>query len=116
VAMWIGTQNLPNSFSLDNKTQKAVLPGTAPWATVLAETTFRSQLTNRQWRSNHERFTRLPGISGKWRIMAVYTKGSHESLTIWGQAEGVVSRPSQRSVAPGGSRFCPPNNRTVPQG
>jgi hypothetical protein len=72
VAMRIRTQNLPNSFSSDNKKQKAVLPGTAPWASVLAKTTCRSQLTNRQWRSNHERFTRLAGISNERRIMALY--------------------------------------------
>ena len=94
MAMCIRTQNLPNSFSSDNKKQKAVLPGTGPWAGILAKTTCRSQLTNRQRRSNHERFTLLRGISDQWRIMAVHTEESHESLTIWGQAEGVVSRPS----------------------
>ena len=73
MAMRIRTQNLPNSFSSDNKKQKAVLPETAPRASVLAKATSRSQLTNWQWRSNHERFTRLAGISDKWRIMAVYT-------------------------------------------
>jgi hypothetical protein len=35
--MRIRTQNLPNSFSSDNKKQKAVLPETAPWTSVLAK-------------------------------------------------------------------------------
>jgi hypothetical protein len=70
--MRIRTQTLPNSFSSGNKKQKAVLPETAPPASVLAKATSRSQLTW-QWQSNHERFTRLTGISDKWRIMAVYT-------------------------------------------
>ena len=34
--MWIRTQNLPDSFSSDKKKQKAVLPGTGPWASLLA--------------------------------------------------------------------------------
>ena len=38
--------------------------------------------------------------------MAVHTEESNESLTIWGQAEGVASRPSEGSTTPGGSRFC----------
>ena len=67
------TQNLPNSFSSDNKKQKAVLPETAIRTMVLAKATSRSQLTNRQLRSNHERFTSLPGISNQRRIMALYT-------------------------------------------
>jgi len=71
--MRIRTQNLPNSFSLDNKKQKAVLPDTALRASVLAKATSRRQLTNWHWRSNHERLTRVAGISDKWHIMAVYT-------------------------------------------
>ena len=70
--MRIRTQNLPNSFSSDNKKQKAVLPETAPRASVLAKATCRSQLTNWQCPSNHERFTRLAGMSDKRRIMAVH--------------------------------------------
>ena len=45
MAMWIRTQNLPNSFSSHNKKTKAVLPQTAPRASVLAKTTSRSQLS-----------------------------------------------------------------------
>ena len=92
--MRIRTRTLPNSFSSDSKKQKAILPETAPRTSVLAIATSRSQLTNWQLRSNHERFTRLAGISNERRIMALYTQESHESLIIWGQAEGVVSRPS----------------------
>jgi hypothetical protein len=71
--MRIRTQNLPDSFSFDNKKQKAVLPETALLASVLAKATSRSQLTNWEWRSNNERFTRLAGISDKWGIMGEYT-------------------------------------------
>jgi hypothetical protein len=71
--MRVRTQNLLDSFSSDKKKQKAVLPGTAPWASVLAKTICRSQLINGQRRSNHERFTPFGGISDQWRIMAVYT-------------------------------------------
>jgi hypothetical protein len=66
--MRIRTQYFPNSFSLDNKNQKVVLPKTAPRASVLSEIDRRSQLTNWQCPSNHERFTRLAGISDKRRI------------------------------------------------
>jgi predicted ATP-grasp superfamily ATP-dependent carboligase len=38
-AMRIRTQKLPNSFSLDNKKQKAVLPESAPRTSVLAKAT-----------------------------------------------------------------------------
>jgi CRP/FNR family cyclic AMP-dependent transcriptional regulator len=59
--MRVRTQNLPNSFSSDKKKQKAVLPGTAPWASVLAKTPCRSQLTNGQWRSIHALNNAIPG-------------------------------------------------------
>jgi hypothetical protein len=36
MAMWIRTQNLLDRFS-DNKKQKAVLPGTAHWASAFGE-------------------------------------------------------------------------------
>ena len=45
MAMRIRTQNLPNSFSSDNEKQKAVLPETAPRASLLGKVTSRSQLT-----------------------------------------------------------------------
>jgi hypothetical protein len=45
--MWIGTQNFSNSFSSDKKKQKALLPGTAPWASVLAKTPCRESID--QW-------------------------------------------------------------------
>src|ERR1022692_1086743 len=47
----------------------------------------------------HERFSRCP----KFRRSAFWLCTSTKAFTMWGQAEGVVSRPSQRSVAPGGS-------------
>ena len=73
MAMRIRTQTLPNSFSSDNKKQKAVLPETAPRTSVLAKANSRSQFTNWQLRPNHERFTRLAGMSNERRIMARYT-------------------------------------------
>jgi hypothetical protein len=86
--MRVTTQNLPNSFSSSNKKQKAALPETAPRASILAKATSRGQLTNWQRRSNHERFTRLTGISDKWRVMAVYPKKAMKALQYGSKLRG----------------------------
>jgi hypothetical protein len=45
--MWIRTQSLLNRFSSDNKKQKAVLPGTAHWASAFGENDLTTAVATR---------------------------------------------------------------------
>ena len=72
--MQIRTQDLPNSFSSGNKKQKAVLPETAPRASVLGEIDLSESIDQLAVSVKiTKRFTRLIGMSDKRRIMAVRT-------------------------------------------
>jgi NAD(P)-dependent dehydrogenase (short-subunit alcohol dehydrogenase family) len=106
--MRIRTHTLPNSFSSDNKKQKAVWPGTAPWASVLVKTACRSQLTNRQWRSNHERFTRLAGISDDINVLSAQRVNRAALPVLRQQGKGLLVWVSSTSTRGGTPPYLAP--------
>ena len=71
--MRIRTQNLPYSFSSDNKKQKVVCPKLRIGQTSLVEINLSESIDQLAVSVNYERFTLLTGMSDKRGIMGAHT-------------------------------------------